>query len=83
MTGALCSQPPLGVAETRLPWRSATSRWQVSPRVSCASASVGSLPAASAAAWESGGIRGARPPGEPGRSSVEAASPTSARRSSA
>ena len=33
-TGELCSQPPLGVAETRLPHRSATSRWQVSPRVS-------------------------------------------------
>ena len=31
MTGELCSQPPLGVAETRLPNRSATSRWQVSP----------------------------------------------------
>ena len=27
ITGELCSQPPLGVAETRLPKRSATSRW--------------------------------------------------------
>ena len=32
MTGELCSQPPLGVAETMLPQRSTTSRWQVSPR---------------------------------------------------
>ena len=31
IAGELCSQPPLGVAETRLPWRSATSTWQVSP----------------------------------------------------
>ena len=31
MTGEDCSQPPLGVAETMLPNRSATSRWQVSP----------------------------------------------------
>src|SRR5487761_1158849 len=28
MTGELCSQPPLGVAATRFPNRSATSRWQ-------------------------------------------------------
>ena len=33
IAGEHCSQPPLGVAETRLPKRSATSRWQVSPRV--------------------------------------------------
>ena len=33
IAGELCSQPPLGVAETRLPWRSATSTWQVSPSV--------------------------------------------------
>ena len=31
MTGEDCSQPPLGVADTMLPNRSATSRWQVSP----------------------------------------------------
>jgi hypothetical protein len=31
MTGELCSQPPLGVAETMLPQRSTTSTWQVSP----------------------------------------------------
>ena len=38
------SQPPLGVAETMLPCRSITSRWQVSPRVSaryCAAAAPG------------------------------------------
>ena len=44
--GEPCSQPPLGVAETRLPWRSATSRWQVSP----ARPSVGSPEPAAAAA---------------------------------
>ena len=33
ITGELCSQPPLGVAETMLPQRSTTSRWTVSPRV--------------------------------------------------
>ena len=33
-TGELCSQPPLGVAATRLPCRSTTSTWQeVSPKV--------------------------------------------------
>src|SRR6516225_900946 len=31
MIGEDCSQPPLGVADTMLPNRSATSRWQVSP----------------------------------------------------
>ena len=35
MTGEDCSQPPLGVAVTTLPHRSATSRWQVSPRLAC------------------------------------------------
>ena len=37
IAGEDCSQPPLGVALTRLPKRSATSRWQVSPRVGSAS----------------------------------------------
>ena len=32
MVGELCSQPPLGVAATMLPYRSTTSRWQVSPK---------------------------------------------------
>ena len=31
MVGELYSQPPLGVAEMRLPQRSTTSMWQVSP----------------------------------------------------
>ena len=77
-TAAPCSQPPLGVAETRLPWRSATSRWQVSP----ARPSVGSF-VAPPAPEASGGMTGSRPSGAPGRSSSEARSPTSARRSSA
>ena len=34
ITGELCSQPPLGVAESMFPKRSTTSRWTVSPRVS-------------------------------------------------
>ena len=69
IAGELWSQPPLGVAETRLPKRSVTSRWQVSPRVA--------RPRRGAAAH-----RGDRrqPPAEPGRSSPEASSPTSARR---
>ena len=33
ITGELCSQPPLGVAESMLPQRSTTSRCTVSPRV--------------------------------------------------
>ena len=40
MTGELCSQPPLGVADTMFPNRSATSRWQVSPRDGRTSARV-------------------------------------------
>src|SRR5260221_338015 len=48
-TGELCSQPPLGVAETRFPNRSATSRWQVSPGPSAVVARVGSPVAASPA----------------------------------
>ncbi len=75
IAGELCSQPPLGVAETRLPWRSATSRWQVSP-------SVGSpIPTSPAAAAAPGG-RGIAP-SSPGRSSPEACGPTSVRRSRA
>ena len=33
IVGELCSQPPLGVAESMFPNRSATSTWTVSPRV--------------------------------------------------
>jgi polyphosphate kinase 1 len=42
MTGELCSQPPLGVAETMLPQRSMMSRWQVSPATTPNSLTVGS-----------------------------------------
>ncbi len=60
---------------------SATSRWQVSP----ARPSVGSPDPAAAAVVPpgNGGSCGSRPSGLPGRSSVDACSPTSARRSSA
>ena len=51
ITGELCSQPPLGVAESMFPRRSTTSRCTVSPRVGSpaprvgsASTSAGSLP---------------------------------------
>ena len=61
MTGELCSQPPLGVAETMLPKRSTTSTWQVSPRA------VGSRRLADAGlgrrAQGGRGSRGSRPPG--------------------
>ncbi len=70
ITGELWSQPPLGVAETRLPKRSATSRWTVSPRVGSPAPTVSGAST----------TVGSRPP--PGRSSPEAASPTSRRRSS-
>ena len=56
IAGELCSQPPLGVADTRLPKRSATSRWQVSPR-------VGSP--APAAARTAARPHGRQPPAEP------------------
>ena len=82
MVGALCSQPPDGVAETIVPHRSTTSTWQVSPR--SGSARVGSpVPAAekSANAVRYGGMTGVRPPGEPGRSSPTASAPINARRS--
>ena len=42
ITGELCSQPPLGVAETMLPQRSMMSRWQVSPATTPSSLVVGS-----------------------------------------
>ncbi len=48
MTGELCSQPPLGVADTRLPNRSATSRWQVSPGPSSGAAMPPLVPALTA-----------------------------------
>ena len=61
MTGELCSQPPLGVAETMLPNRSATSRWQVSPGPSSAPAAVGRrLPAAPG--WPARRVRGRSSP---------------------
>ena len=88
--GELCSQPPLGVAETRLPQRSTTSMWQVSPRVVPSRCTVGSpvvtsavrpvaSPARRACTWRDN--RGSRPPGRPGRTPASAVSPTSAARS--
>ena len=61
MVGEPSSQPPLGVAETRLPKRSATSTWTVSPAI------VGSPEPSVASASTSRGIRP-----RPGRSSNEA-----------
>ena len=73
MTGELCSQPPLGVAENRLPKRSATSRWTVSPRVGSPTPSDSSV-AGRVEATAGGPARaGAR---------RDASSPTSLRRSS-
>ncbi len=74
IAGELCSQPPDGVAETRLPQRSATSRWQVSPRVgSPVPANLkGTVP-----------FRFGRRPSRPGRSSPEDSGPISARREAA
>ena len=51
MTGELCSQPPLGVAETRLPNLSATSRWQVSPSPSSGEDTSADLASGSPAPW--------------------------------
>ena len=89
IVGELCSQPPLGVAETRLPQRSTTSMWQVSPRVVPSRCTVGSpvvtsaahpvaSPASSACTWRD--RRGSRPPGLPGRTPRSAVSPTRAAR---
>src|SRR5262249_29708533 len=94
MTGELCSQPPLGVAETMLPNRSGTSRWQVSPGPNSGAeiaefSTVGSpVPALDISvtpkpASANSGSRGAIPSGDPGSSSPEAHSPTSLRRASA
>ena len=75
MTGELCSQPPLGVADTRLPCRSATSRWQVSPLTPCArrrrvrSARPRRRPTGAPARAAVAASTGPRPPGLPGRSS--------------
>ena len=44
IVGELCSQPPLGVAESRFPNRSATSRWTVSPRVGSPAPSTAPAP---------------------------------------
>ena len=71
MTGELCSQPPLGVAEMRFPKRSAISRCTVSPTAARRSPAVRSRRAQRGEAAEC-----------PGRSSAEASSPTSARRAS-
>ena len=63
-TGELCSQPPLGVAATRLPCRSTTSTWQVSPKVGSPDPPARR---ASSAAWprpgpgQAGGAPGRRP----------------------
>jgi hypothetical protein len=90
IAGELCSQPPLGVAETMLPQRSTTSTWHVSPRVTPSGATVGSPVvgsggAAALRAWSItyAGSCGSRPSGRPGRTSREACSPTSAARSAA
>ncbi len=85
MTGLLCSQPPDGVAETTLPQRSTTSTWQVSPETWPRPARVGSpTPGGRPSTLDTGsGSRGARPSGEPGRSSSEAVAPISARRAAA
>ena len=90
-TGELCSQPPDGVAETRLPQRSTTSTWQVSPRVVPLRVDRGLTDARRRGRGGAGrrpavtkaGSRGGRPPGEPGRRAVLAVSPMSARRSAA
>ena len=78
MTGELCSQPPLGVAEIMLPQRSTTSRWQVSPRVTPLWSTVGSPSAASrwlAAAARGSGRAGAAQGGQPGLAAVGRAGP--------
>ncbi len=87
MNGDDWSQPPEGVAEIMLPHRSTMSRWQVSPRVSPVRETVGSpVPPADAGAspsTTSGGRKGSTPSTCPGRSSCEASSAMSARRSAA
>ena len=69
-----CSQPPLGVAEIMIPFASTTSRWQVSPRGGPASVP----PARPVMIITLDPVRrqlGARPSGDPGRSSSEAVVP--------
>ena len=93
MVGEDCSQPPDGVADTMLPQRSMTSMWQVSPRVSPVTLTVGSpTPAIAppASPWagavysvRSGGTKGSTPATAPGRNSADAVSPIIARRSAA
>ena len=83
MTGELCSQPPLGVADTRLPYRSATSTWHVSPLTRPSGRTVGSpkpSPSGAEAPKAVVGSTGPRPVGLPGRRSRLASAPTSARR---
>ena len=71
IAGELCSQPPLGVAETRLPKRSATSRWHVSPRVGSPT------PGAAVAAGRT--RRQPRPSGRRAAARRDASAPISAR----
>ena len=87
MTGEDCSQPPDGVADTMLPAWSTMSKCTVSPRISPMRPTVGSpapMPP-TARRWPSSRrsfTTAPKPSTEPGRSSSEALSPTSLRRSS-
>ena len=83
MTGEDCSQPPDGVAVTMLPAWSTMSKCTVSPITSPMRPTVGSpapMPATSLAPGFSFTIE-PKPSTEPGRSSIEALSVTSLRRS--
>src|ERR1700733_9222086 len=69
ITGLDCSQPPEGVAETKLPQRSTMSRWQVSPRAECAALVSAAVPdadpgAAGSAAGSAPKV-GSPPPAKP------------------
>ena len=83
MTGEDCSQPPDGVAVTMLPAWSMMSKCTVSPTTSPMRPTVGSpapMPATSLAPAFSF-TSAPKPSTEPGRSSSEACSATSLRRS--
>ncbi len=90
MAGEDCSQPPEGVALMRLPHRSTTSRWQVSPRASPVARTVGSpeppwsmgppLSRACSSSVSSGGRAEGSPVSGLGRNRWEASSVSRARR---